>query len=153
MASSPAALSRHPLGRNLGADLLNKLVECARDARFREGELIFREGTPADTLFLLQQGRVALEQHIPGRGPLQVEELRAGDILGLTWMFPGEKWTLDARAVQPVESIALEAECVRDLMQGQPALSMPLATHLIERLYQRLVRARLQRLDVYRTEA
>ncbi len=152
MALNPAALSQHPLGRNLGPDLLNKLVECARDARFQEGELIFREGTPADTLFLLQQGRVALEQHIPGRGPLQVEELRAGDILGLSWMFPGEKWTLDARAVEPVEAISLEAACVRNLMQEQAALSLPLATHLIERLYQRLLRVRLQRLDVYRSE-
>ena len=153
MESTSAAIAQHPLGQSLSQELLGRLSECARPVQFGGGELIFREGGPADTLFLLQKGRVGLEQHVPGRGPLRVEELRAGDILGLSWMFPQERWTLDARAVEPVEAIALNAGGVRALMQQEPALALPLATHLLERLYERLVRVRLQRLDVYRSEA
>lgn len=80
---------------------------------------------------------------------VQVENLGGGDILGLSWLFPDAHWALDARAVEPVEAFVLEAGCVRERMGEDPALGYALTAWLVEQLYLRLMRVRLQRLDVY----
>jgi CRP/FNR family transcriptional regulator, cyclic AMP receptor protein len=143
------SVAQHPFARGLADEQIRRLAGCARMVRFPAGGFIFRESAEADTLYLLQRGRVALEQHVPGRGALQLENLQAGDLLGLSWILPAGRWTLDARVVEPVEALALGAECVRDLMRSDPEQGVVLATHLIDQLYHRLMRVRLQRLDVY----
>jgi CRP/FNR family transcriptional regulator, cyclic AMP receptor protein len=140
----------HPLFKVLTEAQLDRLVPCAREATFEDGVLVFRDGAIADALYLLRAGCVALEQHVPGQGVIKVESLCAGDILGLSWLFPTAQWTLDARAVGTVEAVALDAAGLRQAMQEDPALGLALLTHVVGALYRRLMRARLQRLDVYR---
>ena len=145
-----SALRDHPFLRTLSAVQSQQLVPCAREVEYGEDAFIFREGDAADTLYLVRTGCVALEQHIPGRGVVQVESLGAGDILGLSWLFPPAQWTLDARCIGPVQAFALRADCVRERMKDDQVLAVAVLTHTVEALYQRLVRARLQRLDVYK---
>jgi CRP/FNR family transcriptional regulator, cyclic AMP receptor protein len=151
MSTLPLLLARHPFSSGLSDEQVRRLAECARETRLPAGAFIFREGDPAETLYLLLSGRVALEQHLPGAGPVQLENLEGGDLLGLSWIHPAGQWTLDARAIEPVEALALDAACVRQLMTTDPEQGFTIATHLIDQLYHRLMRVRLQRLDVYRT--
>jgi CRP-like cAMP-binding protein len=146
------ALIEHPFLRTLTPQQVERLLPCAGEVSFPQGSFIFREGGVADAFFLVRTGRVALEQHIPGKGVVQVESLGPGDILGLSWLFPSAVWTLDARCVEPVQAFVFRAGDVRRRMQEDPALGHALATHLVQALYQRLMRVRLQRLDVYRGE-
>jgi CRP/FNR family cyclic AMP-dependent transcriptional regulator len=145
-------LSSHPFLSALTEAQLEELLPCVHLVRYTEGQFIFREGGEADTLYLLRTGRVTLEQHVPRKGDVQVESLNAGDILGLSWLFPGARWTLDARAVEPVEAFALPAECIRERMLQNPALGLTLTMHLLHEIYERLVHVRLQRLDVFKSE-
>jgi len=140
----------HPFLRTLSDEWIERLRPYAREVQYRENAFVFREGAEADTLYLLRSGAVALEQHIPTQGVVMVESLRAGDILGLSWLFPAHHWTLDARCVEPVQAIAFGADCLRDRMMEDQVLGHELLTHVVEALYQRLMRVRLQRLDVYK---
>ena len=135
--------------RTLTREQVERLVPCAREVEFSDGIFIFREGTPADAIYLIDSGSVALEVHIPGREPAKVESLRDSDVLGLSWLFPSAQWTLDARAVGRVRAIALRADCLRERMDEDTALAAALLTQMSLTLYQRLQRVRLQRLDVY----
>lgn len=143
-------LHGHPLSRGLSETQIGELVACARSSSFPEGAVIFREGGEANALYLILSGRIVLEQHVPGTGDLQLETLTGGDILGLSWLFPGGRWVLDARAVEPAEVLVLDARCVHARMDGDASLGLVISRHVIEQLYQRLERVRLQRLDVYR---
>jgi CRP-like cAMP-binding protein len=145
-------LKSHAFSRGLSDAQVEDLVPYARLAPFPEGSVIFREGGDSDALYLILSGRVVLEQHVPGKGDVQLENLRGGDLLGLSWLFPGGHWVLDARAAEETATIALEAEGVRARMDADPTLGLALAKHVIQQLYQRLERIRLQRLDVYRGE-
>ncbi|HEY8209461.1 MAG TPA: cyclic nucleotide-binding domain-containing protein [Myxococcaceae bacterium] len=145
-------LRKHPFTRGLPDALVQRLAPLARRARFPEGAVIFREGGAADALFLVVSGRVALEQHVPGKGALQLENLSGGDLLGLSWLFPGGRWTLDARAVEETEALALDAGALKAQLDADAALGFAVSQHVIQQLYRRLERARLQRLDVYRGE-
>jgi CRP-like cAMP-binding protein len=145
-------LKTHPFCRGLSKAQVEALAPLAHLVRFPEGAFVFREASEADVLYLVVQGRVVLEQHVPGKGDVQLESLTGGDILGLSWLFPGGRWVLDARATQPTEAVALEAKSLHRLMDREPGLGLVLAKHIIGQLYQRLERVRLQRLDVYRGE-
>ena len=147
-----AQLAAHPIGRDLSHAQLDRLAECAGLARFDAGATIFAEGGPANAVYLIVEGRVSLEQYIPGRGALALESLGRGDMLGLSWMFPRGRWILDARAAEPTETVRLAADCVRAQMTEDLELRAALTEHLVRTLYQRLERVRLQRLDVYRAE-
>lgn len=142
-------LAGHPALRNLSPRQLEQLLPCAHEAHFADGAFIFHEGDAAKALYLLSSGCVALEQQIPNGLTVRMESLCAGDILGLSWLFPGSRWTLDARCVEPVQAFALEAECTRERMQGDQELAVALLTQVTRALYQRLTRVRLQRLDLY----
>lgn len=148
--SEIATLRAHPFGHVLSEPQLERLFRCGTVVEVPAGAFVFREGASADSLFLIRSGRVALEQHVVGREPTQMETLQAGDVLGFSWLFETSSWTLDARAVEATELFALDGPCVRAEMQADPSLGLAVATQLMHQLYARLQRVRLQRLDVYR---
>ncbi len=147
------SLEEHPLLRGLPPEQLRAIACSVREVSFPAGALLLREGEQADTLYLLRSGRVVLEQEIPSLGPTRMETLEAGDILGLSWLFPPYHWHLDARALEPVEAFAIDASCLRGPSPEHPVLEPALAMRLLRHLYERLERVRLQRLDVYRRES
>lgn len=146
------AFSTHPFVAGLEAAQMRRLATCASEVSFPENAFIFREGTSADTLYLLCDGSVALEQEVPGSGIVTVESLGPGDLAGLSWMFPSAHWTLDARCMTPVTAYALSASCLRECLASDQTLAVALLTRLTHALYERLTRVRLQRLDVYSQE-
>ena len=145
-------LEGHPFARGLTEAQVRELASCARVLRFSGDHVVFRENEEADTLYLILKGRVVLEEHVPGKGDVQLESLTGGDLLGLSWLFPGGRWILDARATEPAEVLALDARCLHSRMDEDAALGLAVARKIIKQLYQRLERVRLQRLDVYRGE-
>jgi CRP/FNR family transcriptional regulator, cyclic AMP receptor protein len=153
MAQPLPPLEEHSFLRGLTPQQVSAIACDTREVSFPAGALLLREGEAADTLYLLRSGRVVLEQHVPGKGATWVETLKAGDILGLSWLFPPFRWHLDARAVEPVEAFALDAGCLRGPSPEHPVLEPALAMRLLRHLYDRLERVRLQRLDVYKAES
>ena len=88
-------------------DHLAILAECAKEASFKAGEVLFREGEPADRFFLIESGCVALEAHDPAAGTVLVQELGLGEVLGWSWLFSPFAWRFGARAAEPTTAIVL----------------------------------------------
>lgn len=153
MISSLPPIEEHPFLRGLAPEQVKAIACGLSEKSFPAGTLLLREGDEAHTLFLLRTGRVSLELNVPGKGPTQLEMLKAGDILGLSWLFPPYHWHLDARAVEPVEAFVLDATCLRGPSPEHPVLEPALAMRLLRQLYERLERVRMQRLDVYKEGA
>jgi CRP-like cAMP-binding protein len=143
-------LREHPFLQELSDDHVRILVGCAKNARFTPGAFLMREGEEESTFFLLREGSVSLESHLPGKPPATVETLGPGDVLGVSWMFAGAHAHIDARAREPVLAFALDGACLRTKIASDDALGHALARRLLEVTYRRLERLRLQNLDVYR---
>lgn len=143
---TPPDFTSHPLTQILGPTAAARLAACVREVRFDSGAYIFRDGDIAETLYLIHAGTVWLEQPLPGEPAAGLERLGAGDVLGLSWLFPQAHWRLDARCLGAVTAFALPAECVRAVVDADPGLDRILMTHLVQTRYQRLVRLRLQQL-------
>jgi CRP/FNR family transcriptional regulator, cyclic AMP receptor protein len=142
-------LRQHDFLKEVSPSEARFLVSCAKNTRFREGEYLLHEGAVADAFFLLRSGRVALEINVPGRGPVQMESLKAGDVLGLSWLSSPHRLTADARAVEAVTALAFDGACLRKKMEADPKLGFIITRRLLAETIKRLQRVRLQRLDLY----
>lgn len=157
MENLERVLREHPFIKELPDAHVPLLVGCAKNARFAPGELLFREGEEEATFFLIRQGTVALELYRPGQRATCVEKLGAGDVLGVSWIFredaapsaEADGVGLDARAEDTVLAFALDGACLRKKMAADDKLGHALSKRLLERVYVRLSRLRLQSADVY----
>jgi CRP-like cAMP-binding protein len=144
-----ALLEGHPFFAGMDAAGLIEVVGCATNVRFPAGEYLFHEGEPADRFFIVRDGRVALEIYVPARGPLVLDAAEAGEIVGLSWLFPPHRWQLDARAVEPVRAIAVDGVCLRAKCDANPQLGYVLMQRLSEVSHRRMHSARLRLIDAY----
>jgi CRP/FNR family cyclic AMP-dependent transcriptional regulator len=142
-------LGAHPFFDGLEPTYLTLLVGCATNVRFDDGRFVFRAGEEANHFYLLRAGTVALEIAPPGRTPLIVETLAAGDILGWSWLIPPYHWMFDARAVGLTRAIALDGKCLRTKCEADHDLGYELLKRFAHIMEQRLQATRLQLLDVY----
>lgn len=142
-------LAEHPVFCAFDKATLEFLAGCARNEHFRAGERIFAEGDPAEKVFLLRQGDVAVEIATPERSPIIVETLHAGDVLGWAWMVPPYRHMSDARALSEVRAVSLGATCTRAKCDENPVLGYQMFQHLLPHMAARVRVLRLQLLDMY----
>ena len=142
-------LAAHPFFKGMDPVYHQLFVDCASNVRFEAGEYIFREGGEANQFYLIRHGRAAVEISTPERGPVIIQSLGEGEVLGWSWMIPPYRWRFDARAVELTRAIALDGRCLRERSEEDHDLGFQLmkrAAHVIE---DRLQATRLQLLDVY----
>jgi CRP/FNR family cyclic AMP-dependent transcriptional regulator len=138
-----------PFLAGLGPEELALLAGCARNVHFGAGDVLFREGEPADTFYVVRQGSVSLEIHAPARGGMAIETIDAGEVIGWSWLFPPYRWHFDARALTSVRATAFDGECLRGKCEADSALGYELMKRFAQVLMQRLQWTRLRLLDVY----
>ena len=142
-------LIEHPFFKGLETQYLQLIIGCASNVRFNAGQFIFREGEEANQFYLIRYGKVALEIFSPNRGPITIQTLREGEVLGWSWLFPPYQWHFDARALELTRAIALDGECLRKKCEEDHNLGYELTKRFAQIIEQRLEFTRLQLLDVY----
>lgn len=145
-------LAAHPVFKDFDQDTVDLLAGCARNEHFRAGETIFSEGDDADKVFLIREGDVSVEIYAPQNEPMVVETLRGGDILGWSWMMPPYKHMSDARALNDVRALSLDATCMRTKCEQNPVLGYHMFQHFVPHLAVRFRALQMQLLDVYGTK-
>ncbi|HZP19309.1 MAG TPA: cyclic nucleotide-binding domain-containing protein [Bauldia sp.] len=146
-----AVVRQHPFFAGLDEPTLELVSGCCRNVRFDAGQYLFRESDPADEFFLIRQGRVALETAAPGRGAITFQTVSEGEVVGLSWLIPPYRWSYDARAIELVRAIGIDARCLRGKCDTDPAFGYAMMLRFVPVLVQRLQASRLQVLDVYGT--
>lgn len=138
-----------PVFAGLEPSQLEVIAGCAHNEHVDAGTLLLREGDPADSFFLIRRGAMALEVHAPGRGPLVIETLHGGEVIGWSWLFAPYRWQLDARAVESSELVAFDGACLRGKCEVDHELGYQLMRRFASNLVATLLATRLQLLDVY----
>ena len=149
MQTLEAILAGHPFFEGFETRYMQLITGCASNVRFDAGEYIFHEGEDASHFYLIRQGKVALETWAAQRGPITIETIEAGEVLGWSWLFPPYRWHFSARVVEPVRAIALDGVCLRSKGEADHDLGYQLVKRVAQIMMQRLQATRLQLLDVY----
>jgi len=144
-------LAQHPFLKELELRHLKILVGCASNVRFNAGQILFSEGEEANQFYMIRQGKVAIEIIAPELGPITVQTVGEGDVLGWSWLIPPYRWRFGARAVELTRAIALDGKCLRQKSEEDHDLGYALLKRFSGIIVERLEAARLQLLDVYKT--
>jgi CRP/FNR family transcriptional regulator, cyclic AMP receptor protein len=147
--SLESVLADVPFLDGLGADAIALLAGCAGNVHFAAGQNLFREGDPADTFYIVRHGSVALETFVPTRGPVMIETVDAGEVIGWSWLFAPYRWHFDARALTVVRATGFDGTCLRQKCEDDPRLGYDLMGRFAQVLIERLQWTRLRLLDVY----
>jgi CRP/FNR family cyclic AMP-dependent transcriptional regulator len=131
-------IAGHRLFKDLAPRYLALLADVAMFKEFPAGEVIFREGDPANRFYLILEGEVALESAPPDRAPVVLQTIGRDDVLGWSWLFPPYYWHFDARATVPTKAVFfygtwLRENCERDRDFGYEMMKRMSAV-MIERL-------------------
>jgi CRP/FNR family transcriptional regulator, cyclic AMP receptor protein len=142
-------LADHPFFEGLDNDTMHLLVSCASNVRFDVGAYLFHEGEEANQFYLIREGRVALEDAIPGRDPITIQTLSAGDVLGWSWLIPPYRWRFDARASEPVRAFALDGACLRAKSEADHDLGYEMLKRFTPLIAERLQATRRHLTEIY----
>jgi CRP/FNR family transcriptional regulator, cyclic AMP receptor protein len=142
-------LRGHAFFAGLDSAYLSLLAGCASNEFFPAGSFLFREGDPAQTFYLIREGRLALEIAAPGRGALVVQTLGEGEVAGFSWLIEPHRWEFDGRAIDEVRAVRMDGTCLRGKCEADPRLGYDLMRRFAALTTSRLQATRLQLLDVY----
>jgi CRP/FNR family cyclic AMP-dependent transcriptional regulator len=92
---------------------------------------------------------VAVEIFAPQKGPITIETVVEGDVLGWSWLVPPYNWRFDARAMEMTRAVALDGVCLRNKCETDHDLGYELMKRFANIIDRRLQATRLQLLDIY----
>jgi CRP/FNR family transcriptional regulator, cyclic AMP receptor protein len=141
---SAATLAAHPFLRGMSGDQLKLLTEAACDVSYPARHRLFEDGGSAAHFWLIQSGRVSLDLYVPGEGPVVIETIGMGELLGWSWLFPPYKWAFGTVTAAAVRAVQFDAAAVRELCAADPGLGYELNQRITRVLANRLQSTRIR---------
>ena len=146
-------LAKHPFLKGLKPEHLKILVGCASNVRFNAGQFLAHEGEEANEFYMIREGKVAVQIQGAERGPIIVQTIGEGEVLGWSWLIPPYRWRFDVKALELTRAIALDGKCLRTKSEEDHDLGYELLRRFAGIIVERLEAARLQLLDVYKARS
>jgi CRP/FNR family transcriptional regulator, cyclic AMP receptor protein len=140
-------IEEQPFFEDLEEEFLDILVECASDMVFDKGHFLLTEGKDADRFYIIKHGKVIIEVDADGKGPVNIQTLEAGDILGWSWLIPPYKWSFDALAVEPTSVISFDGKTLRKKCEKNYKFGYELLKRITGIITYRLMNTRKKLMD------
>ena len=149
VSTSAAQLATCPIfAAEFGARHLQQIAENSTTAQFQAGEHIWRQGEVHETCYLVLNGQLALEIYVPMHGPIVVDTIAPGDLLGASGLLNSQKWSFDARALTDVQAVAIDCTKLHGLTEMDHELGFLIYRALARTLDGRLATARRRLLEL-----
>jgi CRP-like cAMP-binding protein len=147
IAEENSVLTREDLNQivmiaHLTEPMQDRLSQIIDEFKFDKDEIVFKEGEPAERLYMLRSGSVLLEQRISDKVTACVGSVKPGFSFGWSAMVDNGVYTNEAVCLEPSEIYSFKREKINKLFEQDPEMGF--------RMYQRLLELIKTRLD-YRT--
>lgn len=126
---------------------LEQLAAIATPARWEAGDIVFREGDADDTLYLIDEGCIALEAAVPGKEPVRILTVGSGEVFGWSSVFYQRPKTASARALGSTRGLALDSTKLRALCDSDPQLGYDVTRRLLQVVSDRIKAHRKQMVE------
>lgn len=127
--------------RGLEPEAALRIQALGFEALLRKGAVLFTLGSPADELFLIDTGRIALTLPVQCEGrevDLLVEEKAAGQIVGWSALIPPHRFTLKATAPVETRLFAFPRAALLDHFSAHPDVARVVTLNIARIVGQRL---------------
>ena len=138
--------------RSLKQEYLEKLAKMAFEMTYHEGDILYREGDLGDVLYLIDQGHVAVETHVPGKERVTLLTVGPGQLLGWSAFFPHKRKTACSRALTSGRAVTISAPQLRDACQADCNFGYEITMRMAELIADRLKATRLHLMDIFAHE-
>ncbi|MGC9965643.1 MAG: ATP-binding protein [Syntrophobacteraceae bacterium] len=137
------ALEESCLFKDLNDKERGRLARFSSEIVFEAGDILFREGDPAEHIYIVMQGTVAVEVGLLGRQRRRcatIATARRGEPVGWSAGVGSQKYLSSAYAVEKTTALAIDRGAVRLLFIENPSSGLMVMEKLAD-----LVRSRLSR--------
>lgn len=115
--------------RGLSAHVLASVAAVATEVQHAAGSRLMDEGADGDCMFVVAEGRVAIDQ-----GGLRIAELGVGEVVGeLAVLSPGPR-NATAFVIEPALLLRLDAAVIDELLLDHPEVARGIIDVLVRRL-------------------
>ena len=98
---------------------------------------------------MILSGSVEIELFSAMGGPVVLEKIGSGSVLGWSWLISPYHWHFDARTVEPVTALRIDATRLRNSMEADPAFGYEVLKRFLQIIGDRLEGERMKLLDLY----
>ena len=118
---------------DLPQDFLEWFISHCKEARFSPGEIVFREGTPAEYMVIFLEGRTYARRESEGaNSPIFIAQ--KGDVTGFLPFSRMTHVTVTGRADEPTYVLLFPASQFREMLHREPLLGQRLVGILTDRV-------------------
>jgi CRP/FNR family cyclic AMP-dependent transcriptional regulator len=129
---------------------LSALAELSEGEHLEGGQVIFAQDDPADRLYVLLSGRVAIRFKPHDGEMLTVTEIAPGGVFGWSAALGRRSYTSSAVCLEAGEALGLKGADLRQLCETQPETGVIILERLAEVIAQRLRSTHEQVVDLLR---
>ncbi|MHB1037310.1 MAG: cyclic nucleotide-binding domain-containing protein [Pirellulales bacterium] len=141
---SPEMLRRYPYFALVNDESLKAVAMLAKEQVVPAGKTMFHEGDPADYLYIIVKGEVAIQYTLGTGEHRTVDDLVDGDILVWSALVEPYKATAMGTTRKETHLVAIEGKALRELCGKDPLLGYQLMRQVAKLLAHRLEGARMQ---------
>jgi EmrB/QacA subfamily drug resistance transporter len=124
-------LARTPLFSDLDPELHKQLAAKSHPRHMAAGQWLFREGEPADGMYVVRAGRLEVVDEASGA---VIRELGRGDTLGELGLLTDSPRSASVRTARATDVVAVGRADFRGLLHAWPVLSLALSRSLGDQL-------------------
>ena len=144
------ALQSIPWFQELAPAIFDKISSISTLASYEAGQELFKEGDRESNLYIVLEGRVAIEMYVPGQGRIRIYTAEMLDVVGWSSVTPiVRQRTASARAVLPSMLVKIDAVRLNQLCQEDHDLGYVVMKRMANVIASRLLTTRLQMLDMF----
>lgn len=123
----------HWLFAGISPEQVQPVLDAGHEARYLPGDVIFREGDPADGLYLITAGSLRVTA-TGASGETFLAVVKANEVLGEMGVLDGQARSATATALSMCAAYFLPTEAFLDLLEGSTAVCLRLLAILTLRL-------------------
>jgi signal transduction histidine kinase len=125
-------LLRVPAFADLPDDQIKWFIGQSEEMRLKAGDTSFREGDPADSMFVILEGQVQVRGELGGE--TVVIAIKPGDVTGVLPYSRMKQFTVAARAVTDARVLRFPSSLFPELVQKMPELTQRLVGLMSDRI-------------------
>ena len=126
--------SKVPIFSYLSNDELIDIVKMTGHREYKKGETIFLEETEAETLYIINEGKIKLYKYTKEGKEQILHLLTDGDFFGELNLLKKGKYSFNAEAMASTKLCTLTKEKMRALILQKPEIGLKILEYVSERL-------------------
>ena len=148
---TPLVLAQIPLFKRVSAADRERLIPLSWIRDYARGDVVFHEGDPSDTFFIVLSGRIKVYKHGPDGHDIILEIFGPGGPLGAVATYESRPYPASASPLEPSSCLIIPRDAFFELLERHPSFVRGLLGSLSLRLVE--LTTRLAELTGGRIEA